>query len=285
MIDRDFERLEARAKLLVDAQGTISYLDLGHGKPLVLVHGGHGGWYHWMANVEAIAQTRRVIASDLPGFGASSTSKEMFSLELAGNRIFDLLDSLSVEQFDLVAFSFGCCIAGYMAAHRPERVRSLTLVNPAGMGPPSSTLRDVQDQASEAARSGSIDAGVEISLRKIMLSDSALVTPELTALTSYHVRATRVLTRPIARTNPTKALIAGVKAPVWLILGTKDPHQCHDLAARQQWIRDLSPDNEASVVSAAHWLQYERAQWFNEQINAFIDSGNRVSRGNADAQI
>ena len=73
MIDPDFQKLSGFAKQMTDENGSIGYLDLGSGKPLVLIHGGHGGWYHWMANIAALAKHRRVIAPDLPGFGASSS--------------------------------------------------------------------------------------------------------------------------------------------------------------------------------------------------------------------
>ncbi|MBN3846577.1 MULTISPECIES: alpha/beta fold hydrolase [Burkholderiaceae] len=270
MIAAAFERLSRQARQQTAANGSLSYVDLGKGQPVVFVHGGHGGWYHWIVNIEALAQGRRVIAPDLPGFGASSAPAETFSLEVAGQRVFDLLDELDVGQFDLVAFSFGSCVAGYMAASRPERIRTLTLVNPAGMGPVSASLSQIQKEAAEVARSVGMEGGVEVSLKKIMLSDPSLVTPELTALAARHVRATRVLTRPIARSNPTRALIERVQAPVWLVLGSKDPHQAHEVAAREGWIHSLSARNRASVQAAAHWLQYERAEWFNRHLSEFI---------------
>lgn len=270
MIATAFVRLSRAAKQHAVAQRSLSYLDLGSGQPVVFVHGGHGGWYHWIANLESLAERRRVIAPDLPGFGASSPPTETFSLEVAAQSVFDLLDELDVRRFDLVAFSFGSCVAGYMAANRPDRVRTLTLVNPAGMGPVSAFLSGIQAEASEVARNEGMEGGVEVSLKRIMLSDHSLVTPELTELAAQHVRATRVLTRPIARTNPTRALIAKVQAPVWLVLGSKDPHQAHEIDAREDWIRSLSSKNRSSVQPAAHWLQYERADWFNTHVSEFI---------------
>jgi pimeloyl-ACP methyl ester carboxylesterase len=270
MIATTFERLSGAAEQHAVAQGNLSYLDLGSGQPVVFIHGGHGGWYHWIANIESLAERRRVIAPDLPGFGASSTPSETFSLEVAAQSVFDLLDELDIGRFDLVAFSFGSCVAGYMAANWPDRVRTLTLVNPVGMGPVSASLTGIQDEASEVARNDGMEGGVEVSLKRIMLSDHSLVTPELTALAAQHVRATRVLTRPIARTDPTRALIAKVHAPVWLVLGSKDPHQAHEIDAREDWIRSLSSKNRSSVQPAAHWLQYERADWFNKHISEFI---------------
>jgi pimeloyl-ACP methyl ester carboxylesterase len=44
----------------------------GAGRPLVLVHGGHGSWLHWVRNIEALSAKRTLWIPDLPGYGDSS---------------------------------------------------------------------------------------------------------------------------------------------------------------------------------------------------------------------
>jgi pimeloyl-ACP methyl ester carboxylesterase len=39
--------------------------------PLVLLHGGHGSWMHWLRNVEALSAGRTLWLPDLPGFNDS----------------------------------------------------------------------------------------------------------------------------------------------------------------------------------------------------------------------
>jgi len=51
--------------------GAIHWRLFGEGEPLVLVHGGHGSWLHWVRNIEALAKQYRVLVPDLPGFGDS----------------------------------------------------------------------------------------------------------------------------------------------------------------------------------------------------------------------
>ena len=41
--------------------------------PLVLLHGGHGSWMHWLRNVEALSAARSVLVPDMPGFAESDT--------------------------------------------------------------------------------------------------------------------------------------------------------------------------------------------------------------------
>ncbi|WP_321969002.1 alpha/beta fold hydrolase [Paraburkholderia tropica] len=271
MIDLLHERLSRAAITTQGNECALSYIDLGDGPPLLLIHGGHGGWYHWVSNIEALCAHSRVIAPDLPGFGKSTKPQSDFTLKLAASELFALLDRLGVITFDIAAFSFGACVGAQMAVQAPHRVRSLTAVNPAGMGPVSRRLADIQNAAAQAAKSHGLEQGVRISLETIMVSDARLVTEDLCSIAANHVRATRVQTRPIARTHPTRALLESVRAPMWLALGSQDPHQQHELDARARFVQAISEHNTASIVRAAHWLQFEAAPWFNDNLSTFID--------------
>jgi len=271
MIDATFARLAAGAKVTAARTSRISHLDMGSGPAVLLIHGGHGGWYHWIENVEALARTRRVIAPDLPGFGESAPLPDTLSLQRLADELFGLLDALHVEQADIVAFSFGACVAACMANAAPERVRSLAIVNPAGMGAVSAQLTDIQARAAAQAREYGVGRGIDVAMKEIMLSDPARWVPGLDALMEQHVRATRAATRPIARTNPTRALLARVRAPLWLALGSRDPHQIHELDERARWAASLRDGNEVHLHPAAHWLQFEVPQWFNENVARFLD--------------
>jgi 2-hydroxy-6-oxonona-2,4-dienedioate hydrolase len=91
------------------ADGEIHYVEAGSGPPLVLIHGGHGSWTHWVANIEPLARRRHVIALDLPGFGASYNSKTAYTIEQYAGAVRGVLDALGIErashwlQFDRAA--------------------------------------------------------------------------------------------------------------------------------------------------------------------------------------
>ena len=42
--------------------------------PLLLLHGGFGSWTHWIANVETLSKTRRIVTCDMPGLGDSASA-------------------------------------------------------------------------------------------------------------------------------------------------------------------------------------------------------------------
>src|ERR1700754_1719542 len=60
----------------------ISYFDLGEGSgtPVLFVHGLGGNSTVWLENLTVFARERRVLALDLPGFGASAPGSDGISI-------------------------------------------------------------------------------------------------------------------------------------------------------------------------------------------------------------
>lgn len=114
-----------------------NYHDLGSGFPLLMIHGsgpGVSGYANWRPVMGALAESRRVIVPDMAGFGFSApTPGQHYGLPLWVSQIIGLLDSLGVEQVDLVGNSFGGAIALQLAIRHPGRVRRLVLMGSAGV--------------------------------------------------------------------------------------------------------------------------------------------------------
>lgn len=115
----------------------------GLGQPLLLVHGSlssHGVWRRMLAELDARVA---VLAPDLPGYGHSDPlpcGHDALAADAA------LIEALLLEQrapCDLVAHSYGGAGALLATLAQPQRVRSLTLVEPVLFG----YLRSVGDWA------------------------------------------------------------------------------------------------------------------------------------------
>jgi pimeloyl-ACP methyl ester carboxylesterase len=123
----------------VDVDGAkVRLMEAGRGDPLLFLHG-----WGLTPRVYAEGITRltgagvRVLAPCLPGFGGSDGPPlTQVSLHSYAERMGRLLDVLEIEHPVFVAgHSFGVGIAIQLATDRPERVRSLTLVNSVGGAP------------------------------------------------------------------------------------------------------------------------------------------------------
>jgi pimeloyl-ACP methyl ester carboxylesterase len=112
----------------------------GHGgDPIVLIHG-VGGWAeNWRAVMPALAaHGHRVLALDLPGFGESERPKRVrhFGPEDAFYPAFVVaaMDALGAGRAHVAGNSMGGAVAFMTAVTAPERVSSLVLVAPGGLG-------------------------------------------------------------------------------------------------------------------------------------------------------
>ncbi len=118
----------------------VHYLEKGEGKPIILIH---GFLYHtvmWKKNIDDLAKDFKVYAVDLWGWGYSERLKEdEYSFERYGKQIVGFMDALKIDKASLVGQSMGGGISVYVAAHFPERVDRLILVDPAVIPYPMTT--------------------------------------------------------------------------------------------------------------------------------------------------
>jgi pimeloyl-ACP methyl ester carboxylesterase len=107
----------------------------GSGPPVLVLHG-------WGARIEAVqpiinglAPRLTVHAVDLPGFGESGLPPEPWGVTEYADWTRGLMDALGLEQPSVIGHSNGGRIAIHLAAHHPERIDKLILVDAAGIRP------------------------------------------------------------------------------------------------------------------------------------------------------
>ncbi len=111
----------------------VNVIELGEGPPLLLVHGLAGCWQNWLENIPHFARTHRVIAVDLPGFGASPMPREPISIAGYARCLDELCGALGVDAAMVVGNSMGGFIVAELAIAAPQRVERLVLVSAAGI--------------------------------------------------------------------------------------------------------------------------------------------------------
>lgn len=115
----------------------------GDGEPLVLLHGVGANRSIWRHAAQRLARSRLVLAPDLPGFGQSPPTGDGFDLGVTADAVADAIVSRAERPFDLVGNSLGGAVAAVLACRRPELVRRLVLVAPAGFNPHPRLLSEV----------------------------------------------------------------------------------------------------------------------------------------------
>ncbi|HEX8068066.1 MAG TPA: alpha/beta fold hydrolase [Thermoleophilaceae bacterium] len=108
----------------------LAYRELGSGPPVLLVHGWPTSSYLWRDVMPPIARSNRVVAIDLPGFGASDKPPGAhYGFELFSSAIDGLLAQLGIDEVALAGHDIGGPIALHWTLENPGRATRLALLN------------------------------------------------------------------------------------------------------------------------------------------------------------
>jgi pyruvate dehydrogenase E2 component (dihydrolipoamide acetyltransferase) len=140
---------------------------------VILVHGIGGSLGVWVLNQAALAAGGRTVAAiDLPGHGESTKDLASGSLEELSSTVLDYMDAIGVEDAHLVGHSMGSAVCLDVARRKRERVISLALVSPAGLG-----------SAPDLAWAGRLvkarTAAELMAVLKVSVADERLITPPI----------------------------------------------------------------------------------------------------------
>ena len=118
----------------VGARGArIRFYEGGSGPPILLVHGYLWSGKAWEDAFPLLARDLRVIVPDLPGFGESEKpppARYAYGLEAFTESLVDRVAALGVGRVSVCGHSMGGAVALMLAAHHPDLVEKLILVDP-----------------------------------------------------------------------------------------------------------------------------------------------------------
>ena len=117
---------------IINANGVdLHYLQSGSGPDLVMLHGLSGNLAVWHLRIVALLQERfRVTTYDLRGHGYSSVPPTGYTTRNMAQDLAALMDALHIRDADLLGHSYGADVTLHFALLFPDRVRTLTLLEP-----------------------------------------------------------------------------------------------------------------------------------------------------------
>lgn len=131
----------------VEADGfRIRYLEAGEGPALVHLHGA-GGLRLTPAH-ELLRRKYRVVAFEMPGFGASAENTRTRDMAELARTMAAAAQALGFDHFNLMGTSFGGKVALWLGLQSPELVSAVVLESPAairlpGGAPPAGTPEEI----------------------------------------------------------------------------------------------------------------------------------------------
>ena len=111
----------------------MQYHTSGDGEVLVLSPGGLTGWLSWIPHTEVLSNLRKVIRVQLHNVALGLEDMPLpsdYSVDYEITSFSKILDFLNIERADIAAWSYGGEVALSYAIHNPDRVRTLTLIEP-----------------------------------------------------------------------------------------------------------------------------------------------------------
>ena len=252
----------------VDVQGAqFAWRERGAGhETVLLLHGLGGSRLSWEPQLDELGKRCRVVAWDLPGYGASP-ARETLTFALLADAVAELIDELGVSAVHLVGISFGGMIAQYAAARHPEQVETLTLLATS----PRFGLDGTSSQEWRAARLAPLDAGLE----PADFADgvlAALAGPSITpaAMAGQRAAMERITGAALRRsidcliTHDSRSVLPSIVAPTRCLVGGLDDETP---VAYSQAIADLIGGADVQVVpGVGHLLNVEAPEAVNAAI-------------------
>ncbi len=111
----------------------IAYVDSGgEGSPVVLIHGLSSYMGFWEYQFAELSKHHRVLALDLPGYGASERPDAPCTPPWYADVVSDWMGDVGLTSASVIGHSMGGQIATWLAINHPDRVDRLVLAAPAG---------------------------------------------------------------------------------------------------------------------------------------------------------
>lgn len=259
-------------KTLAIPGATISYYERGRGRPALYVHALLIDSRLWWDQLSGLADARRGIAPDLPGFGFSSPiTTPNIDFNRYADDLLAFMDAAGIrEPVDVVALSAGATIAGLAYEKQPQRFRSMVIVSPIFGGTNEADTRYRRENARNVVLEGK-----DVLFRRFneyIVSDDA----PLFARARYKTMMDQTpfesfvafLTTPDVKPRPD--LPTKLKLPVLLPVGEKDSVFTPTLARAEA---SKMPDARVVLLAGAgRLLPLESPDALNQAIRDFWTS-------------
>ncbi len=262
----------------------MAYLDIGEGKPVILIHGFGGSMWHWEHQYLPFADTHRVVIPDLIGSGLSDKPDVVYSPELVLKTFVTFMDHLGIQQATLIGNSMGAGIAMAMALDHPDRVNRLVLISGfpahvrASVALPQ--LRQFLDSPPPLwlATIGNKIAGKGTTERflKQLVYQPALISASVIERSYQNRQRDGLLTPLFSLMDHIESWdthygqrLASIPHPTLLLWGNHDPVFPVEVG---QTVQELLPEAEwHSIPEAGHLPQWEQPSMVNPIILSFLE--------------
>ena len=285
-----FEKSQERCRLsgLGPTPLEVAYRDTGEGPPVILIHGIPAWSFLWSKVIPSLAETARVIAPDLIGYGHSD-QRDCFdrSVRRQARMVAALMDALSLEAATIVGHDIGGAVAQVLAVDHSSLVENLVLVNSVAYGSwPSSSMaaladpnllerpEEIMSMVRHDAKVGHAEGEHGAEQEGVNASEREAFSKNMAApYDTEEGRRSMVRNASGLNTNHTMEVagrLESVDVPALVLWGAKDPWQ--PPADAERLAADLPNATLVTIPQGAHWVPYDHPRQTAHHLQQFLAS-------------
>lgn len=233
--------------------------------PLVLLHGGHGSWEHWIKNIESLAEHFQIFVPDMPGFGDSSFFGGDLQLGMLSPLLSSLNDLVGADTvINIAGFSFGGFVTAHLVNQR-SGINRIALLGSAGHGGPRRPRGELLawKELYEGQEWSGLKEVMRENLYQQMISEYERIDDLAIRVHQDACTRTRFRSRPIARPGGLAEQLVTYSGPTLLVWGEHDV-TCTPNYLIEKFVDGYSNRSKVVVQDAGHWVQYEKVEQVNQ---------------------
>jgi pimeloyl-ACP methyl ester carboxylesterase len=226
---------------------------------------------------DTLAAQFNLLAIDLPGFGKSDARDDLYSVDAMSEFIIKVIDHFEINTAHILGPDIGSPIALFIAARHPMKIKSVMISGGASTYPlnVTNTLRDI-------IYAPDLEGFKQIPVKDIINSSLSefknYVLPEeirTDYISSYEdgriFKAMQILRTYIIDIPILDKLIDGIKTPVQIIWGEKDPIVPVENA---QILHKRLPKNKLNILpGAGHYTWEEHSKEYASIVKDWLNGG------------
>lgn len=254
---------------------TLNVVDRGTGPVLLLVHGFPLDHQMWRHQLDGLSADYRLIVPDLRGFGQSSVTPGVVTMQRFANDLAALLNELEVrEPVTLCGLSMGGYIAWQFAQHHRQRLAKLVLCDTRAAADTAEAAKGRLDNAQKVLAEGP-QAIVDGMIAKLFAPQTVAQQPDTVKgqreiMLSTKPEGIAAALRGMAEREDFSGRLAEFDLPTLVICGEHDaiipPEEMRSIAT------GLPRGTFALIAEAGHMAPLEQPVAVNQALRAFLQS-------------
>lgn len=230
----------------------IWYAVFGHGRPIIILHGGLANANYWGLQIPELAKHYQVIVMDSRGHGRSTRNEQPYTYDLMADDVIGLMDFMNIPKTAIVGWSDGGIVGLNLAIRYPNRIAKVFAF------------------AANTSPSGAIEGGEKNATVVTYLKSTPQEYAELSPTPeNYSEFLNAIVHMWENQPNFTEKQLASISLPVWIVAGA------HDEVIKQSHTRFIAKSIPKSTLliqpNVSHYSFLQNPEEFTQNILKFME--------------